>query len=141
MATIEQAIRTYLLANATDVTTLVGTRIVPDVLAQGETIPAIVYRRITAEHYRTITGSTAGMANATIEYACFNTTRIGADDLAEKLRLSGILDLRGTYSGIFIADVELSEGFNNQFEQNTEGSHELRYITSQDYTIHYRETV
>lgn len=139
MASISETLRTIILDDAT-VSGKVGSRVVPDVLAQSEAIPAVVYRKQYTQHYRTLAGSKAGMAVATFELMSFADTRIAADELANDVRLS-LLDAKGTIGGIDIRDVTMSEGESYLVEQNTEGSHELRYANYIECEIHYREAV
>ena len=140
MADLGGAIRTYLLTDDS-LTNEIGTRIVPDQLDQNETMPAVVMRKISTRHYNTIHGSKAGMAASRITFDVYAATRASANAIAELIRLSGILDLSGVTNGVDIRDVEVDAGAAETTEQNTEGNHELRYITSQDYAIHYKETV
>ena len=140
MADAGESIRALLLDDAT-VVGLVGARIIPDALEQGETIPAITYRVLTTRHEHEITGAKAGMAIARITVDCYAATRRAANQLSEAVRLSGILDWYGDAYGVDVRNVNIDSGAQYQFEQNSEGSHELRYITTQDYQIHYLESV
>jgi hypothetical protein len=140
MADVASAFRLVLLDDS-DVSNAVGTRIIPDQLAQGETLPAITYRRISTRHEKTIEGSKARMAISRISCECFAATRAAADALAELVRLSGVLDWRGVQHGVDARNVEVDSGISHLTEQNTEGSHELRYITEIDFEITFREAV
>ncbi len=55
MSTVETALRTKLLADAT-VAALIADRIEPEPLAQGSILPAITYRRISATRGETFDG-------------------------------------------------------------------------------------
>ena len=140
MASLVSAIRSVLLDDA-DVASAVSTRIVPDVLPQGETLPAITIRRISTRHENTINGSKARMAHARVTIETFADTRLSADDIAEKVRLSGILDWVGVQYGVDSRGVQVDTGIFHTTEQNTEGSHELRYISAQDFEISFVEAV
>jgi hypothetical protein len=140
MADVEQSIVSLLSADS-DITDLVGARIVPDQLAQGDTLPAIAYRVISSEHAHNINGAKAGARFARVTIESYATTRIGANALAELVRLSGILDWSGSAHGVDVLSTEIDSGAFSFTEQNTEGSHELRYVTSYDFKILYRESV
>ena len=140
MADVGESIRALLLADAS-VAAQVGTRIVPDVLAQGEALPAIPYRVISTRHEQMITGTKVGILSSRITLDCFATTRAAANALAELVRLSGLLDWSGATYGVDVLAVQVDTGAAYEHEPNTEGSHELRYITSQDYAITFRESV
>lgn len=139
MADIGTAIQDYLAADAT-VSGLVGTRIRPDVLKQGETMPAVTYRVISTRHEHNINGAKTGIARSRIQIDCYAETRLGANALAEAIRKSGILD-RGhkTTHGVYIYSVQIDAGQSHGIEQPDDGSDEFRRITSQDYAFTYGE--
>ena len=139
MADIGTAIRQYLVSNAT-VSGLVSTRIYPDDLPQNCTLPAITYYRVSTEHYGDITGTKTGLAVARLQIDCFATTRAGANALAEAVRKSGVLDLgHTTTNGVDIGSVVLDDGQRHFVEPPTDGNHEKRYVTSQDFAITFAE--
>jgi len=140
VADVGESIRDLLLDDAS-VAAEVGARIVPDALAQSETLPAITYRVISTVHEHDITGPKVGVASARIAIECYASTRASANALAELVRLSGILDWSGSANGVEVMAIEIDSGAEYMIEQNSEGSHELRYITATDYSITYRETV
>jgi len=80
---IETAIRSALINN-TDVSALISTRCYPMFLAQGYTLPAISYQRITAPRPRETSDAT-GRVNATFQIDCWAETYSGATDLAGKV--------------------------------------------------------
>ncbi|QDV86919.1 tail completion protein gp17 [Planctomycetes bacterium TBK1r] len=140
MADVGQSLRDLLLDDAS-VVAQVGSRVIPDSLAQGETLPAITYRVISTTHEHDINGPKVGLATARIAIECYASTRVAANALAELVRLSGILDWEGDDNGVDVRAIEIDSGAEYLSEQNSEGSHELRYITATDYSITYRETV
>jgi len=65
MANTGSNIRTYLLTKSA-ITDLVATRIRPDVLAQGDALPAIIYSELYTNHQHTLTGA-AGIEECLLE--------------------------------------------------------------------------
>jgi hypothetical protein len=80
---IEQAIRSALINNAA-VTALIGTRVYPMFLAQGYTLPAISYQRITGNRPREAADKT-GRVNARFQIDCWAESYSGAHDLSGKV--------------------------------------------------------
>lgn len=140
MADVGSSLVALLKASA-EVVAIVNDRIVPDQMLQGEAIPSIVYRVISTQHSHTISGAKAGIASSRITIECFATSRQAANELAEKVRLSGLLDWSGPAYGADVRDVTIDSGAYYLTEQSNDGSHELRYITSQDYQVHFIEAV
>lgn len=140
MADVTESIRSFLLqSNA--LTALVSNRITPDVLPPGEPMPAVVYRRISTSHGSDIRGSKGGLARTRIEYECFAATRATANAVAEAIRLSGLLDVINVVHGTNFRSVQVDAGQRHYTEPPEDGSHEFRYVTSQDYAISYEENV
>lgn len=140
MADLGESLRALLLADAS-VLAQVGSRIIPDQLAQAETLPAIVYRVIDGRHYHDITGPNAGMVRSRVTLECFAATRAAANSLAELVRNSGIRTWSGDAYGVDVRSVEIDSGTFYYTDQPTDGSHEYRYVASVDYAFHYTETV
>lgn len=141
MADISSALRTYLLTK-TAITNVIGDRMESDALSQGVAVPAVVYRRISTRHGDTINGSKAGIAWTRFEINSIAATRLVADQLAETIRLCGILDLaRETLSGVVVQGVVIDAGIRHHIEGPDEGDHQRRYVTSQDYQIAFNEDV
>ena len=139
MADLGESLRALLLADAT-VLASVGSRIIPDQLAQGESLPAIVYRVIDTTHYHDITGPNAGIARSRVTIECFADTRAAANTLAEAVRNSGIRTWSGDAYGVDVRSVEIDSGAYYFAEQPSDGTHEFRYGVSVDYAFHYVET-
>lgn len=93
MASIETAIRSALINDA-DVTALIGTRAYPMFLAQGYTLPAISYQRITGNRPREMADKT-GRVNARFQVDCWAETYSGTSDLAGKV-IAALDNHRGT---------------------------------------------
>lgn len=140
MADLGESLRALLLDDAS-VLASVQSRVIPDRLAQGETLPAIVYRVIDTTHYHDITGPNAGMARSRVTLECFASTRAGANSLAELVRNSGVRDWSGSSYGVDVRSVEIDSGMYYQTEEPNDGNHEYRYVASIDYAFHYTESV
>lgn len=83
---IEYAVRRQLLDNAA-VAALVGDRIYPLVIPQGESLPAITYS-IVATDEDTQEGDADTLARARVQLDCWATTHKQANDLARAVRLA-----------------------------------------------------
>lgn len=70
------------LSAAGSVSSIVGTRIYPDVVPQEQPLPAIAYVRTETEFLRTIHGDVLG-ETAQIEIWCMAENRMDAESLAE----------------------------------------------------------
>jgi hypothetical protein len=102
----------------------------PDELLQKTTMPAVTYHRISTLHHENINGSKAGMAEAIVEVRAYAASRT-----------CGVLDMLGVYSGVNFRCVMLASGRNDFTESPIDGTHELRYVSSQDYSLTYLEAV
>ena len=143
MADVAIAIRTWLLTK-TAVTDLVGTRIYTDIVEQGATLPAIAMSKTFTTHEHTLS-NLAGLAHCRIQFDCFADAaaggRIAANDVAEAIRATGIVALRGLQSSVFIAGVRLEDGQRYALDYARDDSDDHRYLTSFDLMIDYTETI
>lgn len=139
MADLGEAIQTYLAA-ASSVSSLVGSRIRPDILDQSEQMPAVTYRTISTRHEHNINGAKTGIARSRVTIDCFADTRLQANAVSEAIRKSGVLDLGHTLTnGVYIYSVEIDAGQSHGVEQPIDGSGAFRYFTSQDYAFTFGE--
>lgn len=138
MADVGTAFRTYIVAQSA-VSSLIGARMLPDELDQDTTLPAVTYHRISTLHHENINGSKAGMAEAIIEVRCYASTRPACNALCEAIRTCGVLNLDGVYSGVNIKVCMLASGRNDFTEPPIDGTHQLRYVSAQDYSLTYLE--
>ena len=140
MDSLEESLVKFLLSK-TSVTDLVGDRIQPDVLPQHSAMPAITYRRVSTFHGDDLRGSKSGMASTRIEIETYASTRKQSTQLAEAIRLCGILDVIDDMHGTNVRSVQIDAGQRHYTEPPEDGSDEHRYVTSQDYAFSYEETV
>lgn len=123
------ALRTYFLANVT-VTGLIGQRLFPHLLPQGETTPAADMRIVTADATNYIGGWTK-MTQSRVVIDCYSDT--SPDDafaVAKAMRDSGIIGYRGTQSGVFIHGAELDDDITLDTEGVAPGSEVFRYVAT-----------
>lgn len=71
-----------ILAGASGVTDLVGTRIYPDLVPQEKAVPYIGYERVGTEPIATIHGSVVA-ENVRLLVACWSATRLQAEQIAD----------------------------------------------------------
>lgn len=140
MANIASSIRQYLAGNSR-LTDYLGSRIYPANLPQDATLPAAIYTQISTRHAEVITGSKGGLAFARIEIGVYSNDFAEAHDIAERIRLCGILDLQGVTEGIDIRAVRVDNGIDFSSEPPTDGSDQHRYAVFQDFEIAYLESV
>lgn len=141
MADIGTAIRTF-LASKSAITSLVSTRILPDVLPQGYRVGsggAITYAVVSTMHDHLINGL-AGIARSRIEFTCYAATRAGANAIAEAIRTCGLVGYTGAIGTTQILSVRLEDGNQSLDELPTDGGQEHRYLTVFDYMVAYTET-
>jgi hypothetical protein len=84
MADIGAATRSKLIGT-TGVSTLLGTRVYPDRLPQGATLPAAVYYQISLTE-ETHLGGLVGVGHARIQIDAYASTRLAANALALAIR-------------------------------------------------------
>lgn len=115
MATIEEALRAILTANA-GVTAIVSTRVYPVVIPQAATLPAVAYQRISATREHNL-GGPGGLTRVRFQLTMAAATYAAMKALANAVRVA--LDgYRGTVSGVFV-QAALSEGEREQFVGET----------------------
>ena len=140
MATDASAALYNILANDSDTSNTVSTRIYPDALPQNATLPAIVYWRVSGSSTNTIDGSVGGLARGRFTVEAYHTKREDANLLSEYARLA-LINARGTYDGTKIRNCLVDTHQQHFVENPTDGNSELRYVTSLDFTVHYIEDV
>lgn len=139
MAEIGKALRTHLLTK-TAITDLVSTRIYPDVLPQGVTLPAVTYQHIFEQSNNHLGGS-ENTGETTVQFDVYASTRSEANTAAEAIRKE-LDNLSGTLSSIWFDSV-LPDIGRHRFESSQDADDSgHRYVTSRDYTcIHAEEAV
>lgn len=137
---VEKAIRDYLLTK-TAVTSLVGTRIWPDVIEQTWTPtqgPCVTYEIISSdeEHYL---ANRTGFVSTRFQFVCYASSRMSANATARAIKNCGIAGIKGTYSSVSIRGVEIESGIRTDVEKPDDGLATFRYLTEFDLMVHYLE--
>ena len=136
MSDIGRDIRTY-LQTKTAVTNLVGTRIFPRMMPQGETLPAVVFSLIGSTSEPRLLGASGGV-RALVQLDCYAETHIACNALGEQIRLA----LHG-YSGTAgNSTIEaMLEAKRELFDAPTDASDVPAYRVSLDFEIWHNETI
>lgn len=125
-------LRTYLLANA-GVSALIGTRMYPNALPQGATLPAVVYYLISSTHVQSLGGITAA-GTCRVQLDCYAATRLAADGVSAPivaaLRLLSV-GQQSIGAGTLVCDIEI-QGPRDDQQEPADGSDEWTYISSLD---------
>jgi hypothetical protein len=138
MADLAVAVRTYLLTIPA-ITDIVGQRIYTDILPQSAALPAVTMDKVSTRHDHQLSDF-AGLAHTRIQFGCFASTRLVANALAEAIRSSGLIVLKGLNSDVDIRGVRCDDGQRNYVDYPTDGSDEHRYVTTIDFIFDYTET-
>jgi hypothetical protein len=139
VADISTAVRQYLIANS-GVSALIGTRIYTHLLKQDATLPAVVMNKISTQHHHTLSNF-SGNASVRLQFDCYGATADSANDVAEAIRTSGIVGLKGVTNSVDIRGARMEEGERYEVDPARDGSDEHRYITSFDLMVDYTETI
>tara|TARA_R100000656_G_scaffold14887_2_gene14623 strand:+ start:2949 stop:3386 length:438 start_codon:yes stop_codon:yes gene_type:complete len=132
-----------ILANDTDVASLVGTSIFPNVnYLDDRTYPYIAYHHLAEEANDTKTGAgnspihgVSTLNVAKIQVNCFNKTKFQLEELAEYARIA--LDRNsGTYNGVKLQSIQFenqNDTFNFEGYQDFDGIFQIALIFSCRY--------
>jgi hypothetical protein len=137
MADVATAVRQYLVGKSA-VSAIVSSRIYPDTLPQGATLPAVTYTKISTVHEHVLS-TLAGLAASRIEFSCFANNRADANNLASVIQQCGIIAHKGTTNSVDIRAVQLEDGQQTYQEPPTDGSQVHRYVTTFDLMVSYQE--
>ena len=138
MSDLGEAIRDYVVAQSS-VSTLIADRFRPDELDQKDIVPAATFHRISTTHMTSLDGTDVLLANSIIEVAAYGNTRQQAISVCDAIRRCGLLSLRGVYSGVSIRHVAVIGGRRDYTEPPIDGTHEMRYVASQDFRVFYED--
>jgi len=128
------------LANDSNVSNEVGARIRPDAIDQNETLPAIAYWRVSGVAINEMNGSVSGLARSRVTVECYAASREAANQLAEYVRIA-LINARGTYDGTKVRNFLVDTHQQHFIENPTDGNAVFRYVTAQDFNVHYIEDV
>jgi hypothetical protein len=133
---IQEAIFTRAAAFA-GLTAIIGTgptRLYPTILPEKPTLDAVVYHEIAAPREAAM-GADPGLVHARYQFDSWSTTRLGARDLAEQVRLC-FERWRGTVGAVVVQDTFID---NEQDVAPELVDGVLLHRKISDFIIHYRE--
>jgi len=137
MSDIGVALRTKLLS-VQAVSDLVGTRVYPDQLPQGATLPAAVYHKISGVDEADLAGIVQ-LQHGRLQIDAYASTRLASDALATAIR-NAICDAsgsRGTWGSVSVSACTPAGGPRDDTQPLDDGSDEHQYISIRDYLISY----
>lgn len=137
MTDIETAVYTYLQTKS-EVTNLCSTRVYPDAMPQGCTLPAATYHEIsgnTEPHLR----NESGVCQTRLQVQCFASTAAAARGLREQIRLA-LTSKRGSCGGLFLCGVQTENKF-GRYDPPSQGENTGRYVRSIDFLIDHLEEI
>jgi len=132
---LKEAIYNLLTSDAT-VSSLVSTRVYPEIAPTSSSFPRITYTKISNEHERHLTGE-SGVAHPTIQIDCWARTALEAETLGEAVRKC-LTRYSGTTSEVNIRDIFL-EAERDDFEQPDDNSQIGVYRVSFDFVVWHVE--
>ena len=125
-----------ILSSDLGVSALVGLRIFPVYIPQGESKPAITYQQLGGPRDHTTDGA-SGFVESSFQVQCWAETYAGADDLADKVRLA-MDGISGTYADVVIHCIHLvNEVDVPAIEPENEALNE--FGKSLDFTLWHKE--
>jgi len=140
MSDIGAAFRTYAIAQ-TSVSTICGTRIYPDVLPQGCTMPAAVYYAVggDTEQQLAATNSAVGLEHTRLQVDCYSETRTQANSLSNAIKGVVLAAPKGTWGTVSVAGATVSGGERYDTQTRETGSDDVYYICSRDYLVSFKD--
>ena len=136
MADIGAAARTKLIGTVA-VAAIVGTRIYPDHLPQGATLPAAVYHVVSGTDEVDLAGM-SGVAHARVQIDSYATTRAAANALSTAIRDAlAATHNRGLWGTVATLGTTPQGGERYDTQSVGDGSDERQFITMRDYLISY----
>jgi hypothetical protein len=132
MSLIEDAIINR-ATNGPNVSPIISTRCYAFMLPASPTFPAMTFQRLKTDREHAM-ATEPGIAHAEFRLLAFDTTRGGAQTLAEAIR-KDFSRWRGTVLGVVIQDTLLEDQIDGPFD-SAGGSHQVMV----DAVIHHQET-
>jgi len=118
-----------ILSTATPVTGIVTTRIYPDMATQDAVYPFIVYT-ITGILPSNTKDHASQMDEVTASVICYTDSYNSVQDLAEKVRAALDGKTRGTYGGVSLQSIRITDQVSAQMNME-----KLIYVVDQTYQI------
>lgn len=106
---VEEALRSKLVAGGSASQALVGSRVYPLVLPDGQALPAVVYQRVTSNRLAAHTAIVGrGLVNATVQFSCIGASYASARAVATAVRQT-LESLHETVSGVDVDAVHFGD--------------------------------
>lgn len=136
MATIDDHLYSR-MANFSALAALVGTRINPGMLNQGDALPAVTFRKISGPRVHQM-GSDPGIVEARYEVNCWGDAEDNADGFGDIAAVgaqvvAALSRYGGTISGVVVDHVFLDDE-EDVYEPST-----MTWRRILDFIVHYRE--
>tara|TARA_R110000803_G_scaffold62272_4_gene122533 strand:+ start:471 stop:899 length:429 start_codon:yes stop_codon:yes gene_type:complete len=135
MANFTSELETY-LAGLTTVGNSVANRIRPEVLEQNETLPALTYNIISADHDRALSGP-IGKRQTRVQIDCYASTQQAAETLANEIRLE-MDGYRGEWGTVFVNEALLERSFSAR-DAPDNASDDWRFATVLEFMVIHSE--
>lgn len=128
------------LIGTTAVAAILGTRVYPDRLPQGCTLPAAVYYLISGTEEGSLTG-VVGLVHARIQVDAYATTRLAANALADLIRstLADASGSRGTWGTVGVSGCSVAGSVRYDTQPLANGSDDPQYLTSRDFLVSFQD--
>ena len=128
----------YALLNGTSaITDDTSSRIRPNVLNQGETLPAITHQLVSQTTVYPL-GGDSGLARARVQIDCYADTSIKAAELGDDVH-AALSFYQGTVGGVVIRRALADANTRMEYEEPTDKSDQGRCRHSRDYIIWHLE--
>lgn len=137
MSTLGEEFEAFLYGKAA-VAALIATRIRPEVLEELETLPAVTYTVIYAEHENHLKGA-VGNRHTRLQVDCYAETSAGASQVAKVIR-EAMAGYRGSWGEVFINGVTLDRSL-SAVDPPNDGSSDWRYVQILEFLISHTESV
>lgn len=139
-ADISRALVVYRVAAALQVRHLVGSRVRPQHLEQGETLPAITYQLTSADPQHHL-GGAGGEAFSRVTFSCYGRTADEATQVAGQ-----VVDVLDGWSGplgegddlVFVSDCTLENQYDRPEQPSPGGAH-WRYKRVLDFAVSHSQ--
>jgi len=129
---IEEAMKAYLLTK-TGLTALISTRIAPDDISDGLSLPCVVYQKTSDSKDHFLTGQ-SNLERPVFQFSAYATTKATARAITNQLK-TALCDYHGTLSGLVIQKVELQDE-NASCDITGDGAGKV-YVEDLDFQINY----
>ena len=130
--------RTFLLQQSA-IGELVASRVFPNVIPQGMTLPAIRLTTVSGSTYTRHGTEQLGKTSTTVQVDAYASNHAEAERLAEKIRIA-CHQYKGAWGGIHAASVHKTD--ERTFEDMpADGSSAVRRVISQDFRIIHTEAI